>query len=677
MSDETLKALGVKAPIPREYYARYIRAVYRLGAPVQIIDLSFSPTIYRKGEDDMMKATLESGSVIHVAIPTGRGPTMDMMEPLGGRMSFDRFILAHPELTFVQGVARMIQGVILFKGKKYYAISLKALSCLEGKPIELYDRDPPGYPRPWFAAQGGALRVGERVFHLVDNCLFINFYRAAEGRYFTSYTFEEIAEKQQPPGLLKGKVVLLGNTERLGHDIHSTPLGPLYGTDIHALFLRNLLDGDLLLPVSPVVIAALILLIALLAGLVIPRISPLAGFASLLLTAGLILWSGYALYRNDIVLEIAPFLITLAASYLLISLSKTRQMERELDGSADLMEMAGHGGDGDITAWLSSLLRRTCTSLEASAGWIQIDEGHWGFEIAASWNCPDKALPDSLDGGLCRKALTERRQIHTTDPEELSPFEKERNMRTILCTPLSRNQAGGALILGKTFPAPFTRNQVGQVHVIATLIGALLDNVKLNRKIQALFLDAISSLAQAVDARDPYTFGHSERVASYAKDIASHLALPSEEVRRIEVAGVLHDIGKIGVPESILHKRTQLTEKEFAVMKKHPETAVKILRPLDEIFSLIPVVAGHHEKLDGTGYPSGLKGEEIPLGARILAVADVFDALTSDRPYRRGTTPGEAMSLIRDQFKTHLDGPIIDVFERVLEERGMLERRAK
>ncbi len=192
-------------------------------------------------------------------------------------------------------------------------------------------------------------------------------------------------------------------------------------------------------------------------------------------------------------------------------------------------------------------------------------------------------------------------------------------------------------------------------------------------KLEEVFLEAMKSLAQAIDARDPYTFGHSTRVSEVSAEIASRLGLSPEEAQRIKLAGVVHDIGKIGVPEAILHKPGKLTDEEFAQMKKHPEIAEKILEPLEQFYSLIPLVAGHHEKICGKGYPRGLKEEDIPLGAKILAVADVFDALSSDRPYRKGSTIEETIKIMDEGFKNDLDSSAMEGLKHYLRETGQLD----
>lgn len=161
-------------------------------------------------------------------------------------------------------------------------------------------------------------------------------------------------------------------------------------------------------------------------------------------------------------------------------------------------------------------------------------------------------------------------------------------------------------------------------------------------------LDVVSSLANTIDAKDTYTKGHSAAVSRYSEALARAINLPANEVERIKLGALLHDIGKIGIPEHVLRKPTMLSDDEWSIMKQHPSIgADKVLKPNKSLHDLIPMVKYHHEHIDGSGYPYGLKGDEIPLSARIVAVADAFHALISDRPYRKGLSVTKACEILK------------------------------
>ena len=164
-----------------------------------------------------------------------------------------------------------------------------------------------------------------------------------------------------------------------------------------------------------------------------------------------------------------------------------------------------------------------------------------------------------------------------------------------------------------------------------------------------IFLSIITVvILAAIDAKDEYTKGHSSSVSRYSEALARALNLPEKDVERIKLGALLHDIGKIGIPENVLRKPSKLTDEEWEIMKQHPVIgAEKVLRPNESLHDLIPMVKYHHEHWDGTGYPERLKGEEIPLTARIVSVADAFHALISDRPYRKGLSLEKSLEILK------------------------------
>jgi diguanylate cyclase (GGDEF)-like protein/putative nucleotidyltransferase with HDIG domain len=185
-------------------------------------------------------------------------------------------------------------------------------------------------------------------------------------------------------------------------------------------------------------------------------------------------------------------------------------------------------------------------------------------------------------------------------------------------------------------------------------------------------LDTVAALAFTIDAKDPYTRGHSHSVSRLAAQIANQLGLPEPEVEEIRLAGILHDIGKIGVPESVLNKPTRLTEEEYLIMKGHAAQGDRILEPLKvkTIERIRPMVRHHHEWMNGSGYPDRLKGEDIPLGARILTVADAFDSMVSERAYQKGRTAREAVEELRRCCGTQFDEELVEAFVQSLKTLG-------
>ncbi len=195
---------------------------------------------------------------------------------------------------------------------------------------------------------------------------------------------------------------------------------------------------------------------------------------------------------------------------------------------------------------------------------------------------------------------------------------------------------------------------------------------KAARENRELFLSSIRALAEAIDAKDPYTRGHSERVAAYSAAIAQELRLPADEVERTRLSALLHDVGKIGVDDRIIRKPTALTEEEFEQMKTHPIKGAAIMSAIPQLADVIPGMKYHHEKWSGGGYPEGLKGEEIPLQARIVTVADTFDAMTTTRPYQKAMEMDFVVNRIRQFAGIRFEPSIVDAFLRAFEKGALV-----
>ena len=190
---------------------------------------------------------------------------------------------------------------------------------------------------------------------------------------------------------------------------------------------------------------------------------------------------------------------------------------------------------------------------------------------------------------------------------------------------------------------------------------------KLTKRANQSLIESVFAFAKTIELKDHYSGEHVERTVHYATEISQALKLPKEEIERVREAAILHDLGKVGISEKILLKKSKLTTKEFEEIKKHPQIGVDIIRPIQFLHSIIPLMLYHHERWDGKGYPTGLKGEDIPIGARVIAIADVFQALTSDRPYRKAYSEEKAVKIIKEGSGTQFDPKIVKAFFEVLE----------
>jgi hypothetical protein len=211
--------------------------------------------------------------------------------------------------------------------------------------------------------------------------------------------------------------------------------------------------------------------------------------------------------------------------------------------------------------------------------------------------------------------------------------------------------------------------------VVVAVVGAVMARaigqhreVVVRRDIEAKMMTEVNmALANAIEAKDSYTRGHSERLAKLAGACAERMGLPPAELGSVKLGAILHDVGKIGIPDRILRQSMALTEDDMAWMRRHPQIGSDIIAPVEGLHHIAPLIRHHHEKWDGSGYPNGLKGEQIPLGSRIIAVADAFEAMVADRIYRPSLGLEKAMAEIKASSGTHFDPRVVDVFVDMIE----------
>jgi HD-GYP domain-containing protein (c-di-GMP phosphodiesterase class II) len=214
----------------------------------------------------------------------------------------------------------------------------------------------------------------------------------------------------------------------------------------------------------------------------------------------------------------------------------------------------------------------------------------------------------------------------------------------------------------------FTSGDLLLIESLLTFGGQIISNAESHERLRRMSLESTRALVAAIDKKDHYTSGHSERVGYLARLIGRRMGVPVDQLRVLEMSGLLHDVGKIGIPEGILLKPGKLTKEEHEIIRNHPRMGYEILTPIASFGEVLAGVLHHHENPDGTGYPDGLAGEQIPLFARILHVADVFDALTSTRSYRVAFSPGQACEILCNEAGTKLDGEVVAVFLEMIPE---------
>lgn len=256
-------------------------------------------------------------------------------------------------------------------------------------------------------------------------------------------------------------------------------------------------------------------------------------------------------------------------------------------------------------------------------------------------------------------------KVVTIDNATTGEFVQDKNFKTLskLCEPVIFNRRILAnLTLYSDKKGHYTKEHKKITSALACQVALAIQNYHLYNNMHVNYFNTIRSLVLAMEAKDPYTKGHSERVTEYALVIASTMDLPAQQVQMIKYCGLLHDLGKIAVSDTILNKPYDLTEDERIQIERHPAEGAAVLSPLSFLRPGISIVRHHHEKFDGTGYPDRLKADKIPLAARILTCADAFDAMTSDRPYRLKMTKEKAFDELKSNAGSQFDPEVVDVF---------------
>ena len=247
------------------------------------------------------------------------------------------------------------------------------------------------------------------------------------------------------------------------------------------------------------------------------------------------------------------------------------------------------------------------------------------------------------------------------------------HIRSVLCAPLSvGDRVAGAIYLDTASDvASFTEHDLDLLTAIGRQAGVALHRAQLIEELERLFVGMVEALVATVEAKDIYTYGHSARVSKLSRQMAERMGFSEEQQEEIKVAGLLHDIGKIGIPEAILSKPGRLTDEEWEYIRSHPQIGESIIAQMgsERLAAIRLMVRHHHERLDGSGYPDGLSGDAIPLGARLLAVADAYDAMTSNRPYRTPFSSQAAIEELRSNAGTQFNADAVNALIDVRAER--------
>lgn len=347
-------------------------------------------------------------------------------------------------------------------------------------------------------------------------------------------------------------------------------------------------------------------------------------------------------------------------------------LERELTALLKAAKLIG--GTLDRDEIVSRVLESALNLTEADQGSVMLyDRYEQSLWIAAAEGLPEEVVRSTVvslgEGVAGWVAQTGRGQIIEDQGGKRGARRSE--PRSALCVPMALDDGRlvGVINVSRLRSAsPFTDADMDRLTVAAQYGAQALDNADELDESRRLFLDTLRALVVALETKDPYARGHTEHVTRYAVLLARQVGLSEDLVRKIELAALLHDIGRPSAGEAMLVSGRPLTAVEQTLIRMHPTVAVHVLKEAPDLADVVPMIFHHHERYDGTGYLEGLAGEDIPLGARILAVADAFEAMTSNRPHRKARSPREALAELRAGAGTQFDPRLVEAFARLIEQ---------
>ncbi|MBI2264695.1 MAG: HD-GYP domain-containing protein, partial [Armatimonadetes bacterium] len=368
-------------------------------------------------------------------------------------------------------------------------------------------------------------------------------------------------------------------------------------------------------------------------------------------------------FTSSLSFGISAPLLALAAGYLIIhrvKMDPEKELEQEIrHGFLDVLQNTLL--QKDAVRCLNYFLRTIVGSGKAR-GALLADVNENRFEVRARWG----AMPPhcQVNQEAWQKVISS--MVPSLFAQKDLPGLKEAQLTHLLSIPLPTLEGKPSLLLHIGFSQLPEGARFRQVLTQAALLGLSLSEYRFGTHVQFTsaqlgdqYMSVVKNLAIVLDARDTFTFGRSERVAETSASIARHVGMEDTEVQKIHMAGLLHNVGEVGIREEILRKEGKLTPEEWAELKRHPHISAQILSPLAHLQDIIPAIRHHHERWDGKGYPNGLAGDQIPMGARILAIADTYEAMTSKRRFRESFSSRRAIEEIKKCAGTQFDPDLV------------------
>ena len=371
------------------------------------------------------------------------------------------------------------------------------------------------------------------------------------------------------------------------------------------------------------------------------------------------------------------------AAEVLQSIELYGEMKNKAERLTLLFEIEKHIGNiFNLKKLFFTILEKAMQVMKANKGSLMIYDNEKKKLIIRAWHglqLPEEQVEININEGIAGWVFRSTRAVRIPLVNKSQLFKPENDHwyagKNLIACPLNvRKKVFGIICLNdRAGNKKFTEEDLQLLNALASQAAIAIENVELYASIRRDYLNAIKALAAAVDAKDHYTHGHSHKVMAYATMIAKELKLNDKEVEKIKYSALLHDIGKIGIAESVLNKPSQLTPEEFKTIAMHPFLGASIVRNIESLKDLIPIILCHHERYDGQGYPEGIIGNNIPLGARIVSVADAWDVMTSDRAYRKALPKEMVIKEFKKCAGEQFDPQIVKAFLNTLDKGYKIE----
>jgi len=706
--DYSSKMLGQRWPFKRSAYAGLIRVLDKEGARVIGFDLIFSGDSADKQDDLELSSALKESScrvVLASAINYQNGTLISLPDDIRNSAFAEGFINTPADPDEV--IRKLRDEFVDNDGKKYYSLSVQTASAYLDKPAKE------------IAASIPRVKLGEYLI----NYLFIPGDRNRAGRDIVKtvnlYQVLDPAElgklkKEYGEDFLKGSLAFVYPAGDMAGDIKLTPFGKLPGGITHINGAANIITGRFLganeligffllvvcfaavfyiLTRSGFIAGILLTLGMIMAGLWLAVVSIIHGiffdlsrpviFCAVFFAAGslykyLYFFSQLLKIKSKATMDPLRGIFTLRYFYYQLELeSKKMYFNRDL-----YLVFVRLGSFRPETSGMN--LNELKNLWQSILPVISVKDSFWSTyspeELVAGIYCPASRIAPTVKGisnGL--EVILKEKQVNAVVRAGFVRYKRDYPVKELLFAAFRDIGAkpGEPRIFSDNELAGMFKSQVSQLSEGDKILDSLDQDIeeknrellglvenlsKEHARAKEIFFQVITSLVNALEARDPYTMGHSQRVCNYALRLADRLGWNKEEKEKLQKAALLHDLGKIGIPDSILHKTGRLTDEEFDFIKKHEIIAVKILEPIKDIADILDWILYHHERWDGKGYPHGLGGNAIPLASQIISIADVFDALTTGRDYKQALSYEESMGEIVKNKGLQFKPELVDVF---------------